>query len=79
LARHQFAANRSQPAKDGITQPVAKKLAATGAGIRRTSFHGSPISNSFRHPEKIGLPSFAQALAFFGLFYRGCERAETRK
>jgi hypothetical protein len=54
LARDQLAANRSQPAKSDITQSVAQKLAAAGAGIWRTSVHGSAISMSFRHPVETG-------------------------
>jgi hypothetical protein len=54
LARGQLAANRSQPAKSDITQSVAQKLAAAGAGIWRTSVHGSAISMSFRHSVETG-------------------------
>jgi hypothetical protein len=54
LARDQLAANRSQPAKSDITQSVAQKLAATGAGIWRTFIHGSAMFISFRPPAAIG-------------------------
>jgi hypothetical protein len=54
LARDQPAANRSQPAKSDITQSVAQKLAATGAGIWRTFVHGTAISKSIRHPVETG-------------------------
>jgi hypothetical protein len=47
-AGDELPANRSQPAKKGIAQPVAQKLAAAGAGFRRTSVHASAISMSFR-------------------------------
>jgi hypothetical protein len=73
LAPGEPAADRGQPAKDGIAQPVAQKLAATRAGIRRNTFHRSPIAVTFRHPAKTGLTFFAQALTFLGLFHRSCE------
>jgi hypothetical protein len=54
LARDQLAADGSQPAKHDVTHPVAQKLAAAGAGMWRTSVHGSAISMSFRHPAETG-------------------------
>jgi hypothetical protein len=68
LLSGQLAADRSQAAENGQAQPVAQELAAAGAGIRRTSVHNSAISISIRHEEGTGLPSFAQALTFLGLF-----------
>jgi hypothetical protein len=67
-ASGQPAAHCGQPAKNRQAQPVAQELAAAGAGIRRTSVHNSAISISIRHEEGTGLPSFAQALTFLGLF-----------
>jgi hypothetical protein len=47
-ARDELPANRSQPAKKSVAQSVAQKLAAAGAGIRRTSVHASAISMNLR-------------------------------
>jgi hypothetical protein len=68
LAPGQPADHGCQPAQNGEAQPVAQKLAAAGAGIRGTSVHDSAIFISLRHFEETGLPSFAQALTFLGLF-----------
>jgi hypothetical protein len=68
LARHQLAAHRSQPAKSDVAQPVAQKLAASGARIWRMSVHVSAICTNLLHPAQPGLPFFAQALTFFVLF-----------
>jgi hypothetical protein len=67
MAGDEFAAHGGQPAEDGVTQSVAQKLAAGGAGKCRMSVHVSAISKSIRHPGETGLSFFAQALTFLGL------------
>ena len=43
LARDQLAANRSQPAKNGIAQPVAQKLAAAALEFGECLFMPQPF------------------------------------
>jgi len=66
-------------ASQGIGRACALKLAASGAGIWKTSVHGTAIFPSIRHPVDTGLPFFVQALTFLGLFYLGCEGGDTSK
>jgi hypothetical protein len=76
LARDQFAADGSQPAKEGVAQPVAQKLAASGAGIWKMSVHVSAILMNLLHSAETGLPSFVQALTFLARLIAAARRTK---
>jgi hypothetical protein len=65
LARDQLAAHGGQRAQNGVAQPVAQKLASSGAGSWRMPAHISAIFKNLIHLTAPGLPSFVQALTFF--------------
>jgi hypothetical protein len=46
MARDQFAGNGGQPAKNGVAQSVAQKLAAAGTGIWGPFAHVSTVSRT---------------------------------